>query len=166
MGAPTLSDATLYGMTYEGGIPNSNGTGAGNVFSVGVDGSNYQNLVSFTGSPGTANAAQPFGSLTLGGATLYGMTRSGGADGLGNIFSVDTSGNYQNLLSFTGTGGVENGEYPQGNLLLIGTTLYGMTRRAAPTVTATSSAWESTARIIKTFTVSPADRTAPTRKQV
>jgi uncharacterized repeat protein (TIGR03803 family)/autotransporter-associated beta strand protein len=128
-GGLALAGATLYGMTYDGGIPNSNGTGNGNVFSAGVDGSNYQNLVSFTGSPGTANAAQPFGSLTAGGAEFYGMSRSGGAYGFGNIFSVDAGGNYQSLLSFTGTGGAANGEYPQGDVTLVGTTLYGMTRQ-------------------------------------
>ena len=165
MGGVTLAGATLFGMTYEGGIPNINGTGYGNVFSAGVDGTNYQNLVSFTGSPGTANSAQPFGSLTPGGAALYGMTRSGGVDGLGNIFSVNAGGDYQNVLSFTGTSGSAIGEYPQGNLTLVGTALYGMTRQGGPTVTATSSAWHSTVQAIKTSTVSPADPTAPIRKR-
>ena len=127
MGGVTLAGAALYGMTYDGGIPNINGTGAGNVFNVGVAGSNYQNLISFTGSAGTASGAQPFGSLTLGGAALYGMTRSGGADNMGNIFSVGVGGNYQNLLSFTGTGGAANGQYPDGSLVLSGTSLYGVT---------------------------------------
>jgi uncharacterized repeat protein (TIGR03803 family) len=70
--------------------------------------------------------------LILVGAALYGMTYSGGADGLGNIFSVGTDGtNYQSLLSFTGVGAA-NGSHPEGSLTLSGTTLYGMTSNGGP----------------------------------
>jgi uncharacterized repeat protein (TIGR03803 family) len=117
---------TLYGMTLQGGA-----SGFGNVFSVGLDGSNYQSLLSFTGSGsgGTANGRGPWGSLVLGDTTLYGMTRAGGAYGYGNVFSVGSNGsNYQNLVSFTGSGsGIASGGYPDGSLILSGTTLYGMT---------------------------------------
>ncbi len=93
----TLSGTTLYGMTHNGGANYD-----GNIFSVGTNGTNYQNLVSFTGTSGTAIGAYPNGSLTLSGAALYGTTGYGGANGDGNIFSVGTNGtNYQNLVSFT-----------------------------------------------------------------
>ncbi len=125
-GGPTLVGATLYGMTYEGGTGGF--TNLGTLFSVGMDGTNYQNLVSFTGSTGTASGAQPFGKLTLGGASLYGMTFSGGANGIGNIFSIGVGGgNYQSLVSFTGTGGAASGQNPYGSLTLSGTSLYGVT---------------------------------------
>ena len=56
------------------------------------------------------------------------MTQFGGSNGLGNVFSVGTNGsNFQNLLSFTGTGGASPGSSPSGSLTLIGMTLYGMT---------------------------------------
>ena len=45
-------------------------------------------LLSFSGS----NGAYPYGSLTLSGGTLYGMTRLGGTNGDGNIFSLNTDG--------------------------------------------------------------------------
>jgi uncharacterized repeat protein (TIGR03803 family) len=122
-GSLTLVGTNLYGMTsgdYSGGY--------GNIFSVGVNGASYQNLVSFTGSGGAASGAYPGGSLTLIGTRLYGMTRSGGANGLGNVFSVGMDGtSYQNLVSFTGGSGTANGEYPEGSLILSGTDLYGMT---------------------------------------
>ena len=104
------------------------GNGHGNIFSVGTNGTNYENLVSFTGTGGTASGASPDFTLTLSGTTLYGMTRNGG-NGHGNIFSVGTNGlNYENLVSFTGTGGTASGQYPiSGDLTLSGTTLYGMT---------------------------------------
>jgi hypothetical protein len=122
-GSLTLGGTTLYGMTTEGGA------GYGNVFSVGTDGTNYQNLVSFTGS-GTTGVG-PFlvqGSLTLGGTTLYGMNSFGGADNYGNIFSVGTNGtNYQDLVFFTGVAGPAIGLVPRGSLTLSNSTLYGMT---------------------------------------
>ena len=91
--------------------------------SIGDDGTNFQNLISFTGT----NAINPYGSLTIIGSTMYGMTQgsSGGPPGeRGNIFSVGTNGtNYLNLLAFSGS----NGEYPTGSLTLAGATLYGTT---------------------------------------
>ena len=122
-GSLTLDGTTLYGMTS--GI----GTGFnGNVFSVGTDGTCYQNLLSFTGTGGAASGRTPLGSLTLNGTSLYGMTRNGGANGHGNVFSVSADGtNYQNLLEFTGSGGSATGDQPYGKLTLDGTTLYGTT---------------------------------------
>ncbi len=124
-GSVTLTGTTLYGMTVTGGA-----NGFGNIFGVGMDGTNYQNLLSFTGTGGAASGELPYGSLTVSGTTLYGMTQKGGANGSGNIFSVGTSGtNYQNLLSFTGTGGAANGRYPGDCLTLSGTSLYGTTQQ-------------------------------------
>ena len=44
-GSLALSGTTLYGMTVEGGS-----SGDGNVFSLGTNGSGYQNLLSFSGT--------------------------------------------------------------------------------------------------------------------
>jgi uncharacterized repeat protein (TIGR03803 family) len=121
----TLSGSTLYGMT-EGASQNQYGT----VYSVEIDGTNFQSLVSFTGTNGMAIGAGPeYCTLTLAGTTLYGTTTQGGANGDGNVFSVGIDGtNFQNLLSFTGTGGAASGFRPFGSVTLSGTTLYGMTR--------------------------------------
>jgi len=124
-GSLTPSGTTLYGSTGIGGA-----NGDGNVFSVGSDGTSYQNLLSFTGSAGLATGAVPTGRSVLSGATLYGMTAYGGASGYGNIYSVGTDGTgYRNLVSFTGSGGSASGAYPNtsASLTLSGTTLYGMT---------------------------------------
>jgi uncharacterized repeat protein (TIGR03803 family) len=119
----TLAGTRFFGMTNGGGA-----MGYGNVFSVGTDGTNYQNLVSFTGTGGLASGRNPEGSLTLAGTRLYGMTAVGGAGGYGNLFSVGTDGTgYQNLVSFTGTGGTANGIIPWGSLMLSGTTFYATT---------------------------------------
>jgi uncharacterized repeat protein (TIGR03803 family) len=127
-GGLTLSGTTLYGTTSQGGA-----NGDGNVFSVGTNGSNYQNLVSLTGFTGSASGKLPSGSLILSGTTLYGTTLNGGVLGDGNIFSVGTDGtNYRNLISFNSSGGTANGLWPSGNLTLSGTTLYGTTAYAGP----------------------------------
>ena len=108
-GSLTLSGTTLYGMT-SGQTRVTNG----NIFCVGIDGSGYQNLLTFTGAGGAYPGENPYGSLTLIGTTLYGMTCYGGGSGTGNVFSVGTNGSgYQNLLSF---GGAYPGACPNGSL--------------------------------------------------
>ena len=90
------------------------------------------------------------GSLTLNGTTLYGMTLQGGSNGDGNIFSVGIDGtNYQNLVSFTGTGGTASGSFSTWRLTLNGTTLYGMTSRRCQRCLATSSPLARTVRTTK-----------------
>ncbi len=73
-----------------------------------------------------ASGATPYGSLTLSGNLLYGMTNKGGANNLGCVFSVDTAGNgFADLLDFDGS----NGQNPYGDLTLSGGVLYGMATR-------------------------------------
>jgi uncharacterized repeat protein (TIGR03803 family) len=129
MGSLTLSGSTLYGMTSGGGAYNQKKGGNGTIFKINTDGSDYKVLYSF-GSV-TNDGAYPMGSLTLSGSTLYGMTASGGAcnkknGGNGTIFKINTDGaDYKVLYSF---GSVKNdGAYPEADLTLSGSTLYGMT---------------------------------------
>ena len=49
-GSLTLTGTTLYGMTDYGGS-----AGQGNVFSIGTNGTGYQNMVSFSGGTNGAN---------------------------------------------------------------------------------------------------------------
>jgi uncharacterized repeat protein (TIGR03803 family) len=73
----------MFGMTYGGGA-----NGIGTVFQMNTDGSGFSLLHSFAG--GATDGKRPFGSLVLGGSTLYGMTERGGlaGDGLGTVFSI------------------------------------------------------------------------------
>lgn len=111
------SDGTfLYGMTNQGGTNNF-----GTIFKILKDGTGYVKLLDFAG---TTNGRQPNGSLISDGTHLYGMTLIGGTNNLGAIFKILKDGTgYTKLLDFTGTA---NGSHPYGDLLLIGTTLYGM----------------------------------------
>jgi len=119
-GSLTLSGDTLYGMANVGGAANK-----GVIFSMGTGGGSYTNLREFAGGAGDGDS--PYGSLTLSGNTLYGMTSYGGAANKGVTFSIGTDGaNYTNLHEFAG--GAGDGENPLlGSLILSGSTLYGMT---------------------------------------
>jgi uncharacterized repeat protein (TIGR03803 family) len=109
----------LYGMTYEGGKHNY-----GVVYSIDTSGKNYKDLHDFKGS--SSDGEYPYGSVTLNGGMLYGMTYEGSYWGYGTIFSLDTTGNnYNTLYAFTGQS--NNGGYPYGDLTIEGNMMYGMT---------------------------------------
>jgi uncharacterized repeat protein (TIGR03803 family) len=95
-----------------------------------ADAQTFQTLFAFSGSNGLA----PEGSLTINGSTLYGTTYNGGSTfgnpndysghGFGTVFSLPISGGTATtLFNFDGT----HGANPQGNVLLSGATLYGLT---------------------------------------
>jgi uncharacterized repeat protein (TIGR03803 family) len=75
-----LSGSTLYGMTQYGGVS----PGWGTIFSIPVTGGTPTTLFDFD----ITHGANPRGSLTLSGSTLYGMTWNGGAANNGVIFSL------------------------------------------------------------------------------
>jgi uncharacterized repeat protein (TIGR03803 family) len=117
MGSLIVSGNSIYGMTNTGGLND-----LGCVFSLNTDGGNYNKLLDFDGA---TNGSQPWGSLTLFNNVLYGMTRNGGVNDKGCLFSVNPDGSgYNRLLSFDGSG---NGSYPKGSLIAIGDALFGMT---------------------------------------
>ncbi len=91
----------------------------GCIYSIDTNGNNYNLLYSFT-------SGDPYGSVSLIGNLLYGMTYVGGAYNDGTIFSMDTNGaGYSTLLLFNGT----NGKNPYGDITIAGNgILYGMTK--------------------------------------
>ena len=136
-GSLAVSGTTLYGMTLYGGTNTtviSGGTyGYGNIFSVGVDGTNYQNLLSFTGTGGAANGAESRRKLDSRryNALRHDLARRHPGDLATSSASAADGTNYQNLISFSGSGGTASGKcsiYQQ--LDAGGTTLYGMTELA------------------------------------
>ncbi len=129
-GGLVLAGGTLYGTTSAGG----NLSGAplwqsyGVVFSVKTDGAGYTVLRDFAGQDGET----PDGRMVSEGGTLYGTTRVGGSlfqdpnykPGDGVVFRVNGDGSgYAVLHSFKGADGM----LPAGQLLLVGTMLYGTT---------------------------------------
>jgi uncharacterized repeat protein (TIGR03803 family) len=89
----TVSGGTLYGTTSGGGAY-TNGT----LFAIGVNGSNFRSLYSFTGGD---DGADPQTDLILSGNTLYGTAAGGGSSGNGTVFSYSLS---QLILTITRSG--------------------------------------------------------------
>ena len=117
IGSPIVSGSKVYGMTQFGGS-----SGVGVLWSVNTNGTGYQILHPFTGT--TTDGSHPYDSLLLDGTTLYGMTSSGGANNVGAIFRIETSGaGFAILHSFA----LNEGWQPFGNLTLANSKLYGMT---------------------------------------
>ena len=114
-----LSGSTLFGTTEFGG-----GSTPGMIFSIKTDGSDYTPLHEFAG--GANDGADPLAGLTLSGSTLYGTTRSGGDNNRGTIFSISTDGSGFTLLHEF-VGGADDGQWPQSDVTLSGSTLYGTT---------------------------------------
>ena len=80
----------------------------------------YQILHSF-GSVSRDGSA-PSTSLALSGNTLYGATASGGTNGNGTIYKINTDGTGYGILR-----SLVNSPSPQGGMVVIGDTLYGTT---------------------------------------
>jgi uncharacterized repeat protein (TIGR03803 family) len=111
-----LSGATLYGTTTAGGIRN-----AGTLFKVGTNGGAYAVITQFVGGDG----AYPGGPLLLSGTNCYAVTGEGGAAAQGTVFRINSDGRgYTILKDFTNS---LDGAWPNGGLVLSGSTLYGTT---------------------------------------
>jgi uncharacterized repeat protein (TIGR03803 family) len=111
----------LYGTTQGGGSNNM-----GTVFRLNTDGTGYQVIHHFMGTPG--DGKMPLGSLVQGtDGFLYGTTYYGGAGDIGTIFKVGTNGdNFVVLRSFSGE--TDGGQPVNGLTLGSNNTLYGATR--------------------------------------
>jgi uncharacterized repeat protein (TIGR03803 family) len=107
----------FYGTTEFGGITN-----VGMIFAVNTNGTGFNSLYTFGPPP---DGHYPVAGLVLGGATLYGTANTGGTNGGGTLFKINTDGTgYKILHWFTNT---PDGSSPQSELLLSGSTLYGTT---------------------------------------
>jgi uncharacterized repeat protein (TIGR03803 family) len=98
-GLVSHSDGLLYGTTEFGGA-----SGVGVVFGIDPDNpSDFSVLHHFTDPTGS----QPVGTLEVDlGGSLLGTASVGGQDGWGSVFRLTTGGEYNSLLSFSGTDGL------------------------------------------------------------
>ena len=115
-------NGTLYGTTTKGGANCSSSGGCGTVFTITTSGMETV-LYRFKGGPGDGRYPTQADLLDVNG-TLYGMTKSGGANNRGTVFSITTSGNETVVHSFGGSG---DGIFPYGGLLDVNGKLYGTT---------------------------------------
>jgi uncharacterized repeat protein (TIGR03803 family) len=137
-GLMVLSGNTLYGTTDSGGT-----NGSGMVFGININQMGVAaNLYSFTGIAGYNSQEYAINSdgvgpacLTLSGNILYGTTVSGGTNGNGTIFAINTDGTgFTNVHIFSATYANgrsiytnSDGQFPLGCMILSGNTLYGTT---------------------------------------
>jgi uncharacterized repeat protein (TIGR03803 family) len=113
-----LSKIILYGVTQNGGSNNW-----GTIYKVQADGSNFMVLHECNLVP--SDGATPVGGMVLSGNVLYGTASAGGSNYNGAVFKINTDGTgYQNLFSFNYA---TTGDAPEGDLILVGNTLYGTT---------------------------------------
>jgi uncharacterized repeat protein (TIGR03803 family) len=111
-----MTPSTIYGTTRFG--TNTYGM----IYSVGTDGTGFSPMHSFGTFP---DGGGPECTLVLSGTTLYGTTYTGGTNGGGTVFKINTGGGgYALLHSFTNS---PDGLSPQGGLVLGGSRLYGTT---------------------------------------
>jgi uncharacterized repeat protein (TIGR03803 family) len=118
--APLINiNGVLYGTTTNGGANNN----AGTLYSINLNGSNYNTLHSF-GAYG--DGANPYASLINVNGVLYGTTGFGGVNNnAGTLFSINLNGrNYNTLHSFGASG---DGANPYASLININDVLYGTT---------------------------------------
>ena len=105
-------DGKLYGTTLYGGANNG-----GTVFKIDIDGSGYTKLHDFGGA---GDGQWTYAGLIqgpVGDDAFYGVTDSGGANGVGTVFKINGDGTgYTLVRNFSASGG--DGQYPDVTLLL------------------------------------------------
>jgi uncharacterized repeat protein (TIGR03803 family) len=113
-GGLTLSGEVLYGTAVGGGA-----FGAGTVFAVNTDGTDFRNLYDLNGPQ---DGGTLYSALVLDGNTLYGTSTGYLGFPGGAVFRINTDGTgFTNLCVFDGVG-------PWCGVIQSGTTLYGTTR--------------------------------------
>jgi uncharacterized repeat protein (TIGR03803 family) len=122
-GGMTLSGGLFYGTTRYGGAHSK-----GVIFRMNPDGSGYAILHHFAG--GSGDGEGPIGRPASDGSALYGTTFNGGLNNSGTVYSIDTSGIVKLLHTFPT--GANDGAIPSGSLIIIGSSLFGMTEEGGP----------------------------------
>ena len=118
LAALTELGGMLYGTTVGGGV-NSYGT----VFAFDPASKGFRTLYAFAGG---SDGLSPTAVLTAVGGVLYGTTYSGGASGLGTVFTVDPSTGAETVVYSFGKRG--DGYSPEGGVVVANGLLYGVTR--------------------------------------
>ena len=110
-------EGKLYGVASKG-VSSRYGV----LFSIDLDGSNYNEIFKFSGS----NGRQPNGGLSDINGRFYGTTQSGGTNGDGVVFSMNYNGtDYQIIHNFNSE--IGDGAYPLGNMTVYNEMLWGTT---------------------------------------
>jgi len=102
----------LYGTTYNGGA-----NGGGTVFKLDSAGK-FTVLYTFCSQANCADGEQPYaGLIEDASGNLYGTTFSGGANGGGTVFKLDSAGKFTVLHTFCSQANCADGFYPYAGLI-------------------------------------------------
>ncbi len=105
---------TLYGTTQNGG----NYANSGTIFRIDATGSNYTIIQNIYGPK------NPHSGVTLSGSTLFLTAYAGGGNGYGQVFEIQTNGDYESDdYDFN----VSDGSYPYGGVVVASNNIYGTT---------------------------------------
>jgi uncharacterized repeat protein (TIGR03803 family) len=117
------TDGNLYGTTYEGGVND-----LGTVFKVESSGT-QTTLYNFCSISGCTDGEYPEGALVQAtNGNFYGITEYGGANGVGTVFQITSTGTLTTLYSFCSQSGCTDGDYPVAGLVqAINGDFYGTT---------------------------------------
>jgi len=114
-----LVGSKLYGTSWGGGVESK-----GLIFAYDLSNQTYNVIHEFVGSYGN----RPEGRLIVAeNGKMYGITKTGGFNSYGVIFSLDLTTNAYTMETFFGGSGQYNGESPVGWLTELNGKLYGMT---------------------------------------
>jgi uncharacterized repeat protein (TIGR03803 family) len=121
-----IAGTRIFGTAQFGGV--GGGAGNGTIFSYDTATSNYQTVYLFQGA--FTDAATPMAGFTAVNSTLYAATWEGGSANGGAISRLNSDGTgYSMVKSLGGFGNPTPGAGPEGNLIQVGSKLYGTTTR-------------------------------------
>jgi uncharacterized repeat protein (TIGR03803 family) len=116
-----LDAGILYGTSISGGA-NTNGA----IYAINTNGSGFRVLHSFSATTGNTDGKVSQTTLSVSGSYLYGAATSGGANGGGTLFLINTNGNgFTVLTSFMNTNA--SGWDPLSGPIRVGNSLWGTT---------------------------------------
>lgn len=150
-----LINGRLFGIASAGGHG-----GAGTIFSMNPNGSDFQTLHHFSPldseTATNADGAFPCGRIAERNGVIYGTTLCGGSGGNGTVFSIDTDGtDFLTLYQFSATdplaGANADGARPSAGLSISGNVLYGTTSAGGSGATGTVFALDPFVPDIRTF---------------
>jgi len=110
------SDGNFYGVTYAGGVIDSHGYTNGTIFAMGPT-KPFTILYNFCAQANCADGGLPSGLMQSFDGNLYGTTDEGGANGVGTIFKITTTGVLTTLYSFCSLPNCADGLKPFGPLI-------------------------------------------------
>jgi uncharacterized repeat protein (TIGR03803 family) len=119
------NDGWLYGTTVwnqSAGSRPPTGTGAGSVYRIRPDGSDFEVLQAFTSATDGGNL---FHGLVIDAGSITGVARNGGHYGFGTLFQLAHDGSTFDVLHHFGATG--DGRHPYNAPVAVGDTLYGLT---------------------------------------